>query len=320
MKRIAVIRGGPSNEYAISMRTGGAILDAIRTLDLPYKDVVITKQGEWLDGGIPRSPEKVLHAVDVVFIALHGTYGEDGQIQRIMHRLGIPYTGSRSLPSAIAFNKHLTKETLSPLGIKTPKSKRVVTDDVVDIEALITELNATLGEELFIKPVADGSSFGATKIPDGTTLCLALPRILDEHPEILIEEYINGREATVGLLEDFRGQRHYVLPVIELVPPAHAEFYDMTVKYNGETVRHCPGRFSKSEKEALAELAVLAHTTLGLSQYSRTDFIIKDGVPYFLEVNTLPGFTATSNFPAAAAAVGLSFPQLVAHLIDTATL
>jgi len=320
MKRIAVIRGGPSTEYAISMKTGGAILEAIRTLDMPYKDVVITKGGEWLDGGIPRSPEKVLHAIDVVFIALHGTYGEDGQIQRIIHRLGIPYTGSRAFPSAVAFNKHLTKETLAPLGVETPKSRRVQAGEVTDIATLIDELNATLGETLFIKPVADGSSYGATKINDSVQLQRELPQILATHPEVLVEEYIKGREATVGLLEDFRGERHYVLPVIELIPPEHAAFYDMTVKYNGETARHCPGRFSTTEKERLAELTILAHTALGLSQYSRADFIIREGIPYFLEINTLPGFTATSNYPAAASAIGLSFPQLVAHLIDTATL
>lgn len=320
MKRIAVIRGGPSSEYAISMKTGGAVLEALRTLDLPYKDVVITKGGEWLDGGIPRAPEQVLHAIDVVFIALHGAYGEDGRVQRIMHRLGIPYTGSRSLPSAIAFNKNLTKETLAPLGVAMPNSRRVRASEIEDLSALIDELNATLGETLFIKPVADGSSYGATKINDTIHLREQLPSILTTHPEVLIEEYINGREATVGLLEDFRGERHYVLPVIELIPPAYADFYDMTVKYNGETTYHCPGRFSSDEKEQLALIATLAHTTLGLSQYSRTDFIIRDGVPYFLEINTLPGFTATSNFPTAAASIGLAFPQLIAHLIDTATL
>ena len=116
MKRVAVLRGGPSDEYTVSMQTGGQVLEALKKLNYPYKDIVVTRKGEWLDGGFLRQPEKALEAVDVVFIALHGQYGEDGQVQRILERKMIPFTGSRALSSAIAFNKLLTK--LSKLFMK----------------------------------------------------------------------------------------------------------------------------------------------------------------------------------------------------------
>jgi D-alanine-D-alanine ligase len=114
MKRVAVLRGGPSEEYSVSMLSGNAVLKALRDSDYPHKDIVITKKGEWLEEGFVKSPEQALEAVDVVFVALHGSYGEDGQVQRILQRKGIPFTGSRALSSAVAFNKELAKNTMRP--------------------------------------------------------------------------------------------------------------------------------------------------------------------------------------------------------------
>src|SRR6056297_2041713 len=125
MKRVAVLRGGPSEEYAVSMLSGKAVLQALRDSDYVHKDIVITKKGEWLEEGFVRSPEQALEAVDVVFVALHGSYGEDGQVQRILQRKGIPFTGSRALSSAIAFNKELAKNTLRPHGLRMPKHRRI---------------------------------------------------------------------------------------------------------------------------------------------------------------------------------------------------
>ncbi len=318
-KRIAVIRGGPSSEYAVSMRSGAAMISTLRELGYTVKDVVITRSGEWLERGLAQSPATILVDVDVVCLALHGRYGEDGEIQKLLQRLHVPFTGSRAFPSARAYNKHLTKELVTQHGIKTPAARRVRQEDIADMERLIAELNDALGNELFIKPVADGSSVGAEYSPSLESLVQRLPDLLNEYEELLIEEYIRGREATVGVLEGFRDEPRYVLPVVEIVTPRSAQFYDYTNKYNGETQQHCPARFSYAEKQQLADLAALAHEVLELSQYSRSDFIIRDGDVYFLEVNTLPGFTPTSNFPLAAAAVGLSFPELLRYLIETAT-
>jgi D-alanine-D-alanine ligase len=301
------------------MRSGAAMVETLRSLGYAVKDVVITRDGEWLERGLVQPPAQILMNVDVVCLALHGQYGEDGEIQKLLQRLHVPFTGSRSFPSARAFNKHLTKELVRQHGIQTPASRRVTRSDLDNLEALVTELNAALGNELFLKPVSDGSSIGAEYVPSLATLRVRLPEVLEAYDAILIEEYIRGREATVGVLEGFRGEPRYVLPVVEIVTPRGAQFYDHTNKYNGATQQHCPARFSYAERQQLADLAALAHDVLDLSQYSRSDFIVRDGEVYFLETNTLPGFTPTSNFPLAAAAVGLTFPELVRYLVETAT-
>lgn len=317
MKRVAVLRGGPSSEYSVSLKTGAEVLKALRELDYPHKDITITKKGEWLDSGIVRSPEKALEAVDVVFIALHGEYGEDGQVQRIIQRLKLPFTGSNALSSAIAFNKELTKVTLKQYGLSMPKHRTLTRDGVWDMNAEIESILAEVGEELFIKPIAGGSSIGARYVPHRNALREVLQELLEQHDSIIVEEFIRGREATVGVLERFRNEDMYVLPAIEIVPPGGSPFFSYDVKYNGTTQELCPGRFSYGEKAKLAEAAALVHQALKCEHYSRSDFLVRDGEVYFLEVNTLPGLTSESLFPKAAAAVGLDFKQLVKHLVET---
>ncbi len=319
MKRVAVLRGGPSEEYAVSMQSGSAVLAALKQLDYSYKDIVITKKGEWLEDGFVRAPEVALDAVDVVFIALHGSFGEDGQVQRILQRKGIPFTGSRALPSAIAFNKELTKNTMRPHGLKMPRHRRFSRLELDRLDEEIPHIFREVGSELFVKPLANGSSLGARHIPNEATLRIALPELLELYEEVLIEEFIRGREATVGVMNNFRNEQVYVLPVIEIVPPAGQPLFSHEDKYNGKTEEIVPGRFSYHEKVKLADAAALVHKVIDCDHYSRSDFIVKDGEVYFLEVNTLPGLTSESLFPKAAAAVGLSFPQLIQHLVDTAT-
>ena len=317
MKRVAVLRGGPSTEYEVSLRTGSEVLGALRVLNYPHKDVVITKKGEWLESGIVRSPEKVLGAVDVVFIALHGQYGEDGQVQRILQRLNIPFTGSNALTSAIAFNKELTKQSLKDCGISMPKHHRLGREHLGYLNPEIDFIIEEIGEESFVKPVGGGSSIGARYLPNRDALRTALEELLREHDSIMIEEFIRGREATVGVLQHFRDQEHYVLPAIEIVPPGGLPYFSYDVKYSGTTQEICPGRFSYHEKAKLNEAALAVHKALHCSHYSRSDFIVRDGDVYFLEINTLPGLTSESLFPKAAAAVGLDFKQLVQHLVET---
>lgn len=319
MKRVAVLRGGPSAEYEVSLQSGNAVLNALRELEYPHKDIVITKQGEWLEEGIVRSPQAALDAVDTVFIALHGHYGEDGQVQRILQRQGVPFTGSRSLASAIAFNKELTKRTLLPHGIKMPKHRKVTRNELDtltpdEIELVFREV----GEELFIKPISDGSSLGAKHVSNEAELTAALTDLLQDYNEVMVEQFIRGREATVGVLRDFRDQPMYVLPIIEIVPPDGRSHFSFEDKYNGRTEEIVPGRFSFAEKAMLSEVAARVHKAIDCDHFSRSDFIVRDGDVYFLEVNTLPGLTSESLYPKAAAAVGLSFPQLVRHLVETA--
>ncbi len=317
-KRVAVLRGGPSAEYDVSMKSGAAVLAALNRLGYNFKDIVITKRGEWLDAGIVRSPKDALEAVDVVFIALHGAYGEDGQLQKLLQRLYIPFTGSRALPSATAFNKYFTKRALKAAGITMAKHHKVDRSAFSRMDAVVDWLTSELGEELFIKPVTGGSSHGAEYVPNREVLKATLEALLTAHEELLVEEFIRGREATVGVLEQYRNEQHYVLPVVEIVPPNGSPLFTTEDKYNGRTEEIVPGRFSYHEKSKLADVARLVHTHLGCDQYSRSDFIVRGGDVYFLEVNTLPGLTDQSLFPKAAAAVGLEFHELIRHFIETA--
>ena len=317
MKRVAVLRGGPSTEYDVSLRSGAAVLSALKELDYNTKDVIITKKGEWLESGIVRAPEKALEAVDVVFIALHGEYGEDGQVQRIIQRLKLPFTGSNALSSAIAYNKELTKDTLREHGIRMAKHRRVTKDALMNLHPEIEAILSELGSELFIKPIGGGSSVGARYIPHADALHDALRELLPDFDALMVEEFIRGKEATVGVLGHFRGEDLYVLPVVEIVPPGGSPYFSYEVKYNGTTQEICPGRFSYHEKSKLSDAAAQVHKALHCDHYSRCDFIVRDGEPYFLEINTLPGLTNESLFPKAAAAVGLEFNSLVKHLVET---
>lgn len=317
-KRIAVLRGGPSQEYDVSMKTGRAVIDALKALGYPLKDITITRKGEWLENGMVRRPEQALEAVDTVFIALHGEYGEDGGIQRVLQRLNLPFTGSNALSSAIAYNKDLTKQHLVNSGVKLPKHKIITKADLPRLDSLVEELNTALGQELFLKPASGGSSIGATHAPTPEVVKASIKAMLDAYDSVMVEEFIRGKEATVAVLEDFRNTPLYALPAIEIVPPNGEPMFSYDDKYNGITDEICPGRFSYHEKSQLEEAARIVHKHLNCSHYSRSDFIVRNGEVYFLEINTLPGLTNESLVPKAAQAVGLTFNELIDHLIRTA--
>jgi D-alanine-D-alanine ligase len=318
MKRVAVLRGGPSEEYDVSMLTGRAVLDALDASDHTYRDITISKAGDWLEQGRKRTPDQALEGVDVVFIALHGTFGEDGEVQRILERKNIPFTGSPSLASGIAFNKELTKHTLRQHGVNLPRHRRVNRSEKDTLKDEVAQIISDVGTELFVKPVANGSSFGARRISKTAELHDNLIELLDLYDSLLIEEYVGGVEATVGVLSDFRDEKLYALPVVEIIPPVDHDFFTYENKYDGSTTELVPGRFSPKIKEEMMRIAKLAHTEVGCDQYSRSDFLIRDNEVYFLEINTLPGFTNQSLYPKAAEAIGLDFKNLVLHLIETA--
>jgi len=318
MKRIAVLRGGPSEEYDVSMLSGNAVLAALADSEYLPKDIMISKTGQWFVEGRKRTPEQALAGMDVAFIALHGTFGEDGQVQRILERSRIPFTGSPSLASGIAFNKELTKQTMRPHGVSMAKHRRVNKDERESLKDEVAQIIADLGTQLFIKPLASGSSFGARKVQESAELHDNLVELLDLYDSLLVEEYIGGTEATVGVLSDFRGERLYTLPTMEIIPPMSDGFYNTANKYDGTTGHVCPGRFTSTVKNEMSRIAQLAHTAVGCDQYSRSDFLVRGTDVYFLEINTLPGFTCESNYPLAANAIGLDFKNLVRHLIETA--
>jgi D-alanine-D-alanine ligase len=316
--RVAVLRGGPSSEYEVSLNTGATVLQTLRNAAWATKDVVISRQGEWLVDGFVKTPEKALADIDVAFIALHGEYGEDGTVQRILERLRIPYTGSGPYASSVAMNKTLTKVRLKECGVNTPRYMRLTRDGVTDVVRTAQSIGRLFGPSYFVKAERGGSSIGTYFVQSEIELPQVIAKAFETSPELLVEERIIGKEATVAVLERFRDEAVYVLPPIEIIPPATTSFFDTEVKYSGATEERCPGNFSRQEKDRLMAIAHNVHTSLGLRHYSRSDFIVaKDGI-YFLEVNTLPGLTSESLFPKAVAAVGSSYGDLLTHLITLA--
>lgn len=244
---------------------------------------------------------------DVVFIALHGICGEDGRVQAALELLGVPFTGSGYVASAIALDKDLTKRLLRPEGVLTP-GWTMLDCGAPDIEAAAE----TLPLPCVVKPVDSGSSIGVDIAFDRPGLRRALALAAKEGRKILAEDYIQGRELQVGVLDG------RALPSIEIV--TQSGFYDYKNKYQpGAAVEICPAKISAETEKALGDTAVFAHNFLGLSAYSRSDFMVDErGGMFFLEVNTLPGMTPTSLIPQEAAAVGIDYAGLCEKIVEIA--
>jgi D-alanine-D-alanine ligase len=330
MIKVGVIRGGISSEYDVSLNTGGNVLSHLRSdkLNDKYKaiDILIDKEGVWHMNGIPTSMDQILHAVDVVFNALHGDFGEDGKLQQILDQWNIPYTGSGAFASAVGYNKALAKEQFARLGIQTAKHILFPAYQK-DFDGPLEEYAEKKAKEVWerlpppwvVKPLTSGSSMGVHVCKTFPELVRAFSVGVNEKVSVLVEEMIEGKEATVGVVEGFRGQKTYALPPIEIRVPKHKVFFDYDAKYSGVSEEICPGNFTHDEKKELERLATLIHSGLNLDHYSRSDFIVhpKRGI-FALEVNTLPGLTDQSLTPKALYAVGATMPEFISHIIELA--
>lgn len=313
---VAVLRGGPSREYDVSLKTGASVLSALNRERYEPRDIFISREGEWHLHGVPMAPERALRGADVAFNALHGEYGEDGTLQRLLDELAVPYTGSAAHPSSLAFNKHRTRDAVASLGVKIAHGR--VVERPADLAALAHELFRSFPHPAIVKPVAGGSSVGTAVADSFHALVWALERAFEVSPKVLVEEFIKGREATVGVIDDFRGEAVYALMPVEIVPPPAASFFDYDAKYSGQTIERVPGHFSDAHKALLSAAAKAVHQGLGLAHYSRSDFIVSPRGIYFLEVNTLPGLTGESLLPKALAAGGTNLSQFLDHVITLA--
>lgn len=313
--RIGVLRGGPSIEYDVSLKTGASILKHLSETHAPI-DIFISKDGKWHLHGVEKSPERILKNVDVVFNALHGEYGEDGGVQEVLNILGVNYTGSGRYESAVAMNKWVTKEMAQEVGIKTPIGMLVRQTDSLSDKA--KEIFASIPHPLIVKPRDGGSSIGIKKVDSYSELLSALEEILSKHKSAIVEEYITGKEATCGVIDNFRGKDIYTLPPLEIVPPT-GKLFDYEHKYDGSSKHICPGNFTAEEKKTIEKFSALIHKRLGLSHYSCSDFVVspKRGV-YFLEVNTLPRLTDESPLSKSLHAVGVSIKDFLHHTLHLA--
>lgn len=315
--RVAVLRGGPSDEYEVSLKTGASVLSSLSLEIYHPQDIVISKDGKWHKGGIETTPHHIFTHADVIFNALHGAYGEDGKLQHLLELHQIPFTGSGSFASALGMNKVLAKDSFKKHGIKTPYFKLVTSEKPLSSSNLV-ELFKSFPLPFIVKPATSGSSVGVTLVKDFSSFEPAIALALASSDTALIEEYISGVEATVGVIEGYRDHDLYALPPIEIRPKG-TSFFDYDAKYKGMSEEIVPGNFSDTHKVELESLARKVHEILGLRHYSRTDFIVtpRRGI-FVLEVNTLPGLTNESLIPKALNAVGSSLSHFVDHIVQLA--
>ncbi|MFZ1987829.1 MAG: D-alanine--D-alanine ligase [Minisyncoccia bacterium] len=314
---VGVLRGGPSREHDVSLKTGAAIVASLPTDRYTTRDIYIDRQGTWHDHGRPVSPVRALQAVDAVLIGLHGEYGEDGGVQKLLEQLGIRYAGSDSFGSFLAMHKFLAKQKAKEAGLLVARDYFV--ENIEDAERGAHEATRSFSQPVVIKPVAWGSSVGVSVVSGYLPIYEAIQALFEGGARgVLIEERIKGIEATAGVVEGLRDETLYALPPIEIIPPEFAGYFAAHVKYTGETKEICPGRFPRSTHEELMQAAKTMHEALGLKHYSRSDFIVSPKGVYYLETNTLPGMTSESLLPKSLAAVGVSFPDFLSHLVELA--
>jgi D-alanine-D-alanine ligase len=313
---VGVLRGGPSREHEVSLKSGAAILANLPEERYATRDIYIDKTGQWHDRGRAIDPERILRQLDVALIGLHGEYGEDGEVQKLLERFGVPYAGADSFGSYLAMHKLMAKMRAQEAGLLTPASHYI--ERAEDSEAAAREIIRNFHQPVIVKPIGWGSSVGVSIVGGYAPVLDAIEKLFAEGaPGVLIEEYIRGKEATVGVVQGLRGEALYALPSIEIIPPRD-DFYSYDSKYSGATRHVCPGNFSRVAAEELQRAAKVIHRALGLRHYSRSDFIVTPKGIYYLETNTLPGLTSESNLPIALAAVGVSFQDFLSHLVNLA--
>ena len=320
--KVAVLQGGRSGEHDISLESAKAVLGALTTLGHEAWPLIFGRTGgaRWPDGqgSFGRALLALEQAkVDCAFIAMHGADGEDGRIQAALELVGVPYQGSTVTASAVAMDKARSKSVYRQSAIGVADDVTLRPTDLPDW----AEVVAAVGLPCVLKTAESGSSVGIEIVDSAGQLAERGAALLGSGTDsLLIESYVTGREFTVAVLEHMDGSLQ-ALPPVE-IRPVEARFFDYEAKYTpGATDEICPAPIDALLTERLQEIGVRAHGALGCRHYSRTDFIVRasDGAPVVLETNTLPGMTPVSLLPKAAAAAGMTFAQLVDHLLQLAT-
>ncbi len=290
---MAVLRGGPSQGYTQSLQTGSNVLSILRELEEQYEplDIFISREGEWHRGGLVLKPEQALHDADVVWNALHGEYGEDGQIQRILETLQLPYTGSEAVPSALSHNKHLAKDLYRRHSLPTPEFE-LVTEENFNDEKLVHIFRNFL-HPVVVKPADGVHSIGVKLAHSFHELKEAIQEAFKHSSKVLVEEHVRGTVVTCTVVENARGEELYAL-----IPT---------------------GNRTSEENILLTEMSKKAHEALGLRHYSSSDFIITPkGKIYILETNSLPTVHTESPIYESLKATGWKAVHFINHLTELA--
>ena len=314
--------GGYSDEYKVSLKSGQLIYDSLdRDLYNVYKIVILKDEWYFLDENenklaLNRGDFSVqLHdgstlKFDVCFNIIHGTPGENGILQAYWDAIGQKYTGCDFYQSALTFNKKDTLAVLSKYGIPSAKSVYLRKGENIDVDAIVDEL----GLPVFVKPNQSGSSLGISKVKEKSEFLAATEIAFKEDDEILIESFLDGMEVSVGVI-DFKGET-IVLGITEIVP--QNEFFDYEAKYEGASEEITPARIDDETRLRVEEIAKRAYNSLGMSGFSRSEYILMNGIPYMLEMNTNPGFSPASILPQQAKIYGISIKDLCGNEVEKA--
>ncbi len=302
--KIGVLCGGMSSEKDVSMRSGKNCFEALKRLGYHNSELIV----------VDKDIAEVLKEkqIEVAYIALHGKYGEDGCIQGLLEILKIPYTGCGVMSSAICMNKEFTKRVLANCP-EIPLIKSVFVKKGEDVKEKTKDLNYPL----ITKPVCEGSSFGMTKVNAPEELEKAYNEAIKFNDDVLIEEFIDGFFVTVGVLEN--ENKTFATEILEI--RTKTEWYDFDAKYTkGLSEFILPANLSEEATKLIKDLAIKSHITAGCNGVSRVDFMVKGETPYFLEINTSPGMTDTSDLPAQSKVMGIDYDNLVLLILNSAGL
>ena len=328
--RVLVICGGSSSEREVSLNTGAQIVSTLSKRKYLISKAEIQKDGRWLLGSgstkpasrslapisATQNPEKAMR-YDVAFIAMHGKFGEDGTIQAILETIGVPHTGSGVLASALGMDKEKADAMVREHGIRTPKCLTANGASRGTLSRLKREIKKGIGYPCVVKPNASGSSVGVTIAREPKDLGQAIKKAIREDRTALIQQFIDGRELTCGVLGN-SGSKLRALPPVEIIPP-EGTFVDYEAKYHSQATQEiCPAPIPKKLTKELQESAKAVHSALGCDGLTRSDFILSKKKLYFLEINTIPGLTEASLCPKEAKAAGISFEKFLDKQIDLA--
>lgn len=303
--KIAVLYGGVSKEREVSISSSKGIINALKKNG---HDVIA------IDFHPERLHEILTLKVDLVFIGLHGKYGEDGSVQGLLDMLNIPYVGSGVLASSLAMDKFKAKQLFAIENIPVAKGERYRITETTNVDEVQKQILAAFDYPFVIKPNREGSTVGLTIVSEENQIKEAIQRATKSDEYILVEQFIKGKELTVPVLGKMNEEE--ALPIIEIIPKN--ELYDYESKYSEGGSEHIiPARISESLTEKIKDYAVRAHRVLGCETYSRADFLLTDdGTPYILEVNTLPGMTPTSLFPDSAKTANMSYEEMIEKFVQ----
>lgn len=303
--KIAVLCGGMSSEAEVSRRSGKGVYEALQRLGYTNSELVE------VDKNIAQKLKDGNY--NYAYNVLHGKYGEDGCIQGILEILQIPYTGCGVMSSAVCMNKEFTKRMLASCP-DIPLAKSAFVRKGEDVMGKTKDLKYPV----FTKPVSEGSSFGMTKVNSREELKAAYEEAIKYNDDVLIEEFIDGLFVTVGVLE--QNGKNFATEILEIIPKN--EWYDYESKYTpGMSEFILPAKFDEELTKKIKEIAIKSHETAGCKGVSRVDFMVsKDGIPYVIEINTSPGMTTTSDLPAQAKVMGISYDELVQIVLNGAGL